>query len=124
MIIIASQPKPQNAALQTDTLKRSVENLLRIVPADKVFAHNGSLHIVLGAEAVRSIQQYKQMLEQGDWNTTGYPYTLHTLQDVCQGLDEGKFLYTDIFQPERQGRITPKPRNFPCSSNPGATAPG
>ncbi len=102
MILIASQPQPHNTTPHTDTLKQSVAGLLRVVPADKVFAHNGSLHIVLGAEAVRSIQQYKQMLEQGDWNTTGYPYTLHVLQDVCQGLDEGKFLYTDIFQPERQ----------------------
>ncbi len=102
MIVPSSFPQPQNPAGQPDGLRNTVDALLRIVPADKVFFHNDSLHIVLGEEAVRSLQQYKVMLEGTDWNPAGYPHTLYALPDVCRGLDEGKLMYTDIFRPERQ----------------------
>jgi len=101
MIVPSSFPQPQNPVRQPDGLKQVIAGLLHIVPADKVFFHNGCLHIVVGSEAVRSLQQYKMMLEEADWNADGYPYTLHALEDVCRGLDEGKLMYTDIFRAER-----------------------
>lgn len=102
MIVSSSYPQPQSTIRQPDGLQQTIAGLLRIVPADKVFFHNSSLHIVINGEAARSLQQYKLMLNECDWNTTGYVYTLHALTDVCRGLDEGKLLYTDIFQPQRQ----------------------
>lgn len=81
-------------------LTTAIQQLLVIIPADKIFLKDGNLYIAIGEQAARGMQQYKTILEAADWERGHYRYSLYTTADIRQGLDAGNLFFTTVFVPE------------------------
>lgn len=81
-------------------LTTAIQQLLVIIPADKIFLKEGNLYIAIGEQAARGMQQYKTILEAADWERGHYRYGLYTIADIRQGLDVGNLFFTTVFVPE------------------------
>ncbi len=81
-------------------LTTAIQQLLVIIPADKIFLKEGNLYIAIGEQAARGMQQYKTILEAADWERGHYRYGLYTIADIRQGLDAGNLFFTTVFVPE------------------------
>ncbi len=82
-------------------LKQTLEELLKIVPADFVFNHDNCLYIVPGMAAFESMHDYKTNLEGADWNHSGHTWALYDMDEIEKGIEAGKVFYNVVFTTAR-----------------------
>lgn len=80
-----------------EALRKTLEALLQIVPADLVFCKDRCLYIVPGVAASGSLHDYKVLLEGADWNRTGCTWVLYAAEDIRKGIDSGRMFYNTVF---------------------------
>lgn len=80
-------------------LRKSLDALLLIVPADLVFCYDHCLYIVPGPQAPEGLHDYKVKLEGADWLPAGYTFALYDLEDIRRGIDAGKVFHNTVFTP-------------------------
>lgn len=81
-------------------LRKSLDALLHIIPADLVFCYDHCLYIVPNPHAPETLHSYKVKLEGADWLPAHYTFALYDLEDIRQGIDAGKLFHNTVFTPD------------------------